>query len=94
MYKLRSTKTLLVFIITFQSITCLADPPKPPLGKRWVLNKLYSDEFNGTELDRYKWLDYHPTWKGRAPGLFMASQVKVENGYLTIKGEKWTKKLL
>lgn len=63
-------------------------PPKPPLGKRWVLNTDFSDEFNGTELDSNKWLDFHPSWIGRAPGLFMPSQVSVKDGYLQIKGEK------
>ncbi|TNJ43211.1 glycosyl hydrolase family protein [Tamlana fucoidanivorans] len=63
-------------------------PPKPPLGKRWVLNPDFSDEFNGTELDTTKWLNYHPTWIGRPPGLFMPSQVSVKDGFLQIKGEK------
>ncbi|WP_299547347.1 family 16 glycosylhydrolase [Seonamhaeicola sp.] len=63
-------------------------PPKPPVGKRWVMNPDFSDEFNGTELDTTKWLDHHPTWKGRAPGLFMRSQVSVADGYLQLKGEK------
>ncbi|WKX76605.1 hypothetical protein [Zobellia laminariae] len=37
-------------------------PPKPPMGKRWVLNPDFSDEFNGTELDTTKWYDHHPTY--------------------------------
>lgn len=65
-----------------------ADPPEPPLGKRWVLNPDFSDEFNGTELDSSKWLDHHPTWRGRPPGLFMPSQVSVKDGCLQIRGEK------
>lgn len=69
-------------------------PPKPPVGKRWVLNPDFSDEFNGNKLDATKWLDHHPTWKGRAPGLFMASQVKVADGYLQLKGEKMEKDTL
>ncbi|VXA99576.1 family 16 glycosylhydrolase [Maribacter litoralis] len=66
-------------------------PPKPPLGKRWVMNPDFSDEFNGTELDTTKWLDHHPTWIGREPGLFMKSQVSVADGYLQLKGEKMAK---
>lgn len=66
-------------------------PPEPPLGKRWVLNPDFSDEFNGDTLNELKWLDHHPTWKGRAPGLFMSSQVSVKDGYLQIKGEKMEK---
>jgi hypothetical protein len=66
-------------------------PPEPPLDKRWVLNPDFSDEFNGTELDASKWLDYHPKWKGREPGLFLSSQVSVKDGYMQIKGEKMKK---
>ncbi|WP_321827900.1 family 16 glycosylhydrolase [Maribacter dokdonensis] len=66
-------------------------PPKPPLGKRWVMNPDFSDEFNGTALDTTKWLDHHPTWIGREPGLFMKSQVSVGNGYLQLKGEMMKK---
>ena len=63
-------------------------PPKPPVGKRWILNPEFSDEFNGTVLDTTKWLDHHPTWIGRPPGLFMPSQVSVADGYLQLKGQK------
>lgn len=62
-------------------------PPKPPMGKRWVMNPDFSDEFNGTELDTTKWLDHHPTWIGRPPGLFMPSQVSVDDGYLQLRGK-------
>lgn len=65
-----------------------AGPPKPPIGKRWVLNPDFSDEFNGTVLDTSKWLDYHPSWIGREPGLFLPSQVSVKDGYLQIRGSK------
>lgn len=71
--------------------TLFADPPKPPLGKRWVLNPLFSDEFNGNSLDATKWYDHHPTWIGRPPGLFLSSQVSVSDGYLQIRGEKMEK---
>ncbi|SFF68128.1 Glycosyl hydrolases family 16 [Salegentibacter agarivorans] len=66
-------------------------PPEPPIGKRWVINPDFSDEFNGETLDSEKWHDYHPTWKGREPGLFMPSQVSVSDGYLQIKGGKMEK---
>ena len=80
-------------IITSSLLVCLAgilhaDPPTPPLGKRWVLNPDFSDEFNGTELDSSKWHDHHPNWIGREPGLFMPSQVSVKDGCLQIRGEK------
>ncbi|MFC2113103.1 beta-porphyranase D [Bacteroidota bacterium] len=82
-----------IFIVFLTAIAAgvTAQPPLPESGKRWVLNPEYSDEFNGTELDTSKWYDYHPTWKGRPPGLFMRSQVKVANGYMTIRGEKMDK---
>lgn len=84
-------KTILILLFSAFVYNTFATPPLPPIGKRWVLNEDYSDEFNGTSLDNFKWYDYHPTWKGRSPGLFMASQVKVADGYLSIKGEKMTK---
>lgn len=68
-----------------------ADPPKPPLGKRWILNLDFSDEFNGSSLDTTKWFDHHPTWEGREPGLFMRSQVSIADGYMQIRGEKMAK---
>lgn len=85
-------KNFIALIILLSiGFVALAIPPKPPLGKRWVLNLDFSDEFNGTELDTTKWLDYHPTWKGREPGLFMSSQVSVKDGFMQIRGEKMEK---
>lgn len=84
-------KLYFLIILAIAFTTASATPPRPPVGKRWVLNTDYSDEFNGTQLDGTKWYDYHPTWKGRAPGLFMPSQVKEANGFLTIRGEKMAK---
>lgn len=80
---------LFSFLVSAQS-----GPPEPPLGKRWVLNPDFSDEFNGTELDTTKWFDHHPKWIGREPGLFLPSQVSVSDGYLQIKGEKMKKDTL
>ena len=59
-------------------------PVEAPEGFRWVLNEPYSDEFNGTELDREKWHDTYPGWKGRVPGLFVPSSVSVGEGCLRI----------
>ncbi|WP_170179839.1 carbohydrate binding domain-containing protein [Flavivirga rizhaonensis] len=72
-------------------IELYAQPPKPPKGKRWVLNEKFSDEFNGNELDLEKWYNYHPNWVGRPPGIFLPSQISVENGMLVIKGGKMAK---
>ena len=87
-------KTLLLILSLFIGIQVFANPPKPPLGMRWVLNPDFSDEFDGNSLDTSKWLDHHPTWMGREPGLFMPSQVSVKNGYLQIRGEKMDKDTL
>lgn len=93
---MKNVETYILFIMLFcftnvfvglaQSYT--SGPPKPPIGKRWVMNPDFSDEFNGTRLDTTKWLDHHPTWIGRPPGLFLPSQVSVANGYLQLKGQK------
>lgn len=83
-----------ILLISTGNLFCVfaqSGPPKPPLGKRWVLNPDFSDEFNGSKLDTSKWLDNHPTWRGREPGLFMSSQVSVKDGCLQIKGEKMKK---
>lgn len=77
-----------VIVFMLFTLPVSADPPEPPVGKRWVLNEKFSDEFNGTELDLTKWYDHHPTWKGREPGIFLPSQVSVGDGYMTIRGEK------
>ena len=69
-------------LITSAVITCsllpatiLAKPPEPEVGKRWIINNAYSDEFNGEKLDQNKWRDHHRTWKGRAPAKFDPSTV-------------------
>lgn len=77
-----SISLLIIHVLAF------AQPPDPPLGQRWVLNEKFSDEFNGTELDLNKWHDYYPGWTGRVPGIFLPSQVKVGNGFMSIRGEK------
>ena len=84
-------KCILILNMFLVSLLLLAEPPKPPVGMRWVLNPDFSDEFNGSSLDTTKWLDHHPTWKGRKPGLFMPSQISVKDGFLQLKGEKMVK---
>ena len=81
-------KILFILIGFFAVHSLYADPPEPPIGKRWILNEIFSDEFNGTSLDLTKWYDYHPNWNGRVPGIFLPSQVSVGNGYMTIRGQK------
>lgn len=61
--------------------------PVPPEGKRWVVNEQYSDEFNGTELDKSKWYHKHRSgWIGREPAKFLSENLKVEDGYLKFWG--------
>ncbi|SDX89471.1 Beta-glucanase, GH16 family [Lutibacter oricola] len=87
MYK----KLIILLVVSLITSVLRADPPDPPVGKRWVLNAKFSDEFNGNKLDATKWYDYHPNWSGREPGIFLPSQVKVGNGYMSITGKKLEK---
>lgn len=84
----KHTTIYLIILILLSTLPILADPPDPAVGKRWILNEKFSDEFNGTELDLTKWYNYHPTWIGREPGIFLPSQVSVANGYMSIRGAK------
>ncbi len=67
--------------------------PLPPAGQRWVVNEHLSDEFNGTELDKTKWLDHHPTWRGREPGLFVPENISFKDGCMELHGEKMKKEV-
>lgn len=84
-------KIIFLLIASIFILDAVAIPPLPPVGKRWVRNEQFSDEFNGTALDLTKWYDYHPNWKGREPGIFLPSQVNVADGYMTIRGGKLEK---
>jgi len=78
-----------VMILLFlSSPSVMAKPPEPEAGKRWATNTVFSDEFNGTTLDKSKWLDHHSTWKGRAPAKFEPAAVSVQNGSMQIKNHK------
>ncbi|NLR93409.1 family 16 glycosylhydrolase [Flammeovirga agarivorans] len=63
----------------------------------WVFNETLSDEFNGKKLDKDKWWilgengDYRSKWKGRAPGQFVAENVKIRKGNLVLQS-KWDPK--
>ncbi|MEM0965808.1 MAG: family 16 glycosylhydrolase [Verrucomicrobiota bacterium] len=76
----------LLFPITAYCMAVIPLPPvDPPEGYQWILNEAYSDEFEGTELDREKWHDTYPGWKGRVPGLFVPSAISVADGFLQVK---------
>jgi len=56
----------------------------------WVLNKDFSDEFEGDKLDESKWFiqganDEYYIWKGRAPSQFVPHNVLVEDGKLKLR---------
>ncbi|WP_341220732.1 T9SS type A sorting domain-containing protein [Polaribacter atrinae] len=79
---------LLILFITINT-KLNAQPPKPKIGFRWVLNDKYSDEFNGTILNTSKWKNSFLTgWKGRAPAKFEPSAVSVKDGTMQLKSGK------
>ncbi len=79
-------KLLFLFALSLFNInTEKVDPPEPEIGKRWILNLQYSDEFNGTTLDQKKWRNSYNGWKGRSPGYFSPNAVSVKSGMLQIK---------
>ena len=57
---------------------------------QWVKFEPMTDEFDGKELDRNKWLVGMDGWKGRQPALFSAKNVTVSDGklHLTMRKEK------
>ncbi|MBC6997086.1 family 16 glycosylhydrolase [Cytophaga sp. FL35] len=59
------------------------EDPKPSVAN-WQLVKGMSDEFNGTKVDQKKWQISGQGWIGRAPGLFLADNVSVDEGALKI----------
>lgn len=59
--------------------------PALPEGLQWELNPELSDEFDGSELDRTCWLDYHPYWKGREPSHFEPANITVQDGALRLR---------
>lgn len=65
--------------------SAIAAPPEPAPGERWVINPLFSDEFNGDSLNSDKWYDFHPLWKGRPPAKFDPSSITIADGYLQIR---------
>jgi beta-glucanase (GH16 family) len=57
---------------------------------QWVKFQPMSDEFEGKELDRNKWVVGMDWWKGRQPALFSEKNVTVSKGklHLTMRKEK------
>lgn len=57
-------------------------------NQKWALIKEMSDEFDGKKVDESKWQISGQGWIGRAPGLFMAENIKVTDGNLKITTTK------
>lgn len=58
-----------------------------PLDGEWTLDESVSDEFNTETLDKSKWWDFTPLWRGRREYVNKATNVVQKNGVL----ELWTK---
>jgi beta-glucanase (GH16 family) len=58
----------------------------PPLtaGVTWHLDEDFSDEFNGSALDQFKWDTRYRNWSGRDPGMFDPANVNVGDGFLRL----------
>lgn len=78
---------LLLSAGTIFATNILAAPPEPDPGKRWVINPLFSDEFDQESLDSAKWYDYHPLWQGRPPAKFDPSTIALAEGKLQIRNK-------
>lgn len=50
----------------------------------WKLWEPMTDGFESPELDPSKWYDHNPWWYGRAPALFLPSNVNVSDGELQL----------
>ena len=86
--KNKFTYLLIALVATLSYTSVQADPPEAPKGKRWVKVESMSDEFNGTSLDKTKWADSDPNWRGRKPGKFEPHTIKVKDGKLQITTSK------
>ena len=50
----------------------------------WTVFEPMTDEFESNILNSSKWYNYNPGWKGRQPGLFQQSNVRLYNGTLQL----------
>ncbi|WP_345189805.1 family 16 glycosylhydrolase [Algibacter agarivorans] len=89
---MKLSKQVLTVILLFVATTIFAqksptfingEDPRPT-DTKWELIKNMSDEFNGKKVDEEKWQISGQGWIGRPPGLFLAENVKVNNGSLQI----------
>ena len=76
----------------FSGVSGVLPASDPNNSGGWILNERFSDEFNGAELDRDKWIvqgegGRYYTWRGRAPAQYAAHNVRVEDGMLKLRSD-------
>jgi beta-glucanase (GH16 family) len=71
-------------IVSSQSGNVKPDPVCPLTAGNWKFIPELSDEFNARKIDTAKWYPYNPGWKGREPGYFSPSNVRVRHGNLIL----------
>ncbi|WNH11933.1 hypothetical protein [Thalassobellus suaedae] len=52
------------------------------------IQKQFSDEFYGNELDATKWHGDNPNWPGGKPSMANTKNVVVKNGHLVLRVDK------
>ncbi|WP_305768458.1 hypothetical protein [Candidatus Epulonipiscium viviparus] len=52
--------------------------------RQWKMSAMFSDEFDGTEIDSNRWSNYHRFWAGRQPSVFDPKNVSVRDGSLLL----------
>ncbi|QZT35647.1 family 16 glycosylhydrolase [Halosquirtibacter xylanolyticus] len=88
---MRTNLLIYTLLLVFSFQGCKDTTPSCPLNHGdWEYIPHLSDEFNGTTIDRCKWYDFNPGWKGRKPGFFSPQNVKVENGELILTSKTET----
>lgn len=84
--KLLNSLFLAFFFVNAQA-KCLSDSNYPDVkGLKNLSN--FSDEFNDPDGSRTKWDFNNPDWIGRAPSIFSASNVRVDDGFLKLTAKK------
>jgi len=75
---------LMIILMPGTIISQQKNLPECPLGKDWLFDPEFSDEFNGQALDSNKWWDFNPSWHGRKPAFFSRENVAVKDGMLLL----------
>ncbi len=70
-------------------VAAAAEEPKCPIVGEWGLDASVSDDFDASSLDRGKWWDFTPWWRGRREYVNRAANVVQTNGFLQL----WAKKI-